>query len=68
MVKSKEFWEAEMTSKMVHRAWVSMETKGEGRQDRKGDTQQRRVATGEGRLLPIQSRASFIAKAEIHEG
>lgn len=47
---------------------MSLETKGEGRQDWKGDIQQRRVTTGEGRLLSVQSHASFIPKAEIHEG
>lgn len=45
-----------------------METKGEGKQDQKGGTQQKRVATEEGRLLSIQSHSSLTAKAEIHEG
>lgn len=46
-----------------------MEAKGDGRQDQKGDTQQRRrVATEEGGLLPVQSRTAFIEKAGTHEG
>jgi len=47
---------------------VTIETKGEERQDPKGDTQQRRrMATGVERLLPIQSHASFVPEAEIYE-
>lgn len=46
-----------------------METKSKRRHNQKGNTKQkRRAATGEVRLWPIQSHASFIPEAEIHEG
>lgn len=39
-----------------------------GREARPERRHNRRVASGEGRLLPLQTRASFVPKAEIHEG
>lgn len=32
MVISKEFWEPEITLQIVHREWMTMETKGGGKE------------------------------------
>lgn len=66
-LKAKSFLEAEISWQIVCREVMSMETKGEGGKDLKGVSQsRRRLAKGQGGLLPVQCHALCIAKAEVH--